>query len=171
MFSMILVLIWSLLYLRSPYLFIAGASPLYFTGLDSEILDLLVSFPIKIFYFTEELKNGQPPKYPLILTLEFIRWILIWILPLLADVISSYSIFLNAQNRAMAGYTYTALIMIILEQNGKDQKIQVKTKYYFYIGWTLWIIFSLFFQPFNMAIALIIHGLNFIIDFRSVKSH
>lgn len=159
MFSVILSLIWGLVYIRSPYLFPGIASIFYFTNLQNESLNVLVSFPLGLFYFANKLQQGQPPKHHRMLTLEFIRWGLIWIFYVL-------DLFSEAQGYALAGYCYVTALMIFLEFNGKDEKVQVDLKYKFYIGWTFWIILWLFFQPMNLCVALIIHGSNFIIDFR-----
>lgn len=162
MFSFIVSLFWAILYMRSPYLFPAAVSFLYFTGLQSEVLNVLITFPLGIFYFSHKLRNGQKPKFAAVLTLEFIRWILVCILSLL-------EFFFDAQSYALAGYSYITFITIFLECWGKDEKIQVEIKYRFYMGWTFWIIFCLFFRPFSLTISLFIHILNFMIDFRLIS--
>ena len=159
MFSVILSLIWGLLYIRSPYLFPAIVSPLYFLGLHNEVLNVLVTFPMGIFYFANELRNGKQPKYPSVLILEFIRWISVWLFYLL-------DIFSNAQEYALAGYCYVTLLTILLEMFGKDEKVQLERKYQFYLGWTFWMILWLLFHPINLIVALLLHGLNFMVDFR-----
>lgn len=156
MFSIILSVVWAFLYLRSPYLFPSVVAPLYFFGLQTNETNILMTFPLRIFYFTHELRSGQNPKYQTILNLELIRWIFVY--------------FFDTYYYPLACYSFVTLITTILEFMGKDEKVQIETKYRFYLVWTVWMIFRLCFQPFNMIIALFIHIIGFIIDFRVLAS-
>lgn len=142
LFSVLLIISWALFYCQSPNLFLVVASIIYITGFTNSFIPSLVMFPAGIFYSVQKLKNNQPVKSSLIL--EFIRWILCSTLE-----ISEYTI---------AVYCYIGTVMIILELLGYDEKIQLPAKLYLYLVSAFWILFH--------PTELIIHGLNFAIEFR-----
>lgn len=159
MLSILLLPLWALIYFVSPYFFVAVSAFFYFTEWYSEILHILVTFPLGLFYIQQKLQNGEQPDHPTTLIWELARWIICWILV--------WNEWLEpAQYNALSGYTYiTAITLLMATRDDNIIKLN-DIKFRCYLLWIGWIIFKLCLNPINMMMALILHGINFYIDFR-----
>lgn len=159
MLSLLLVPLWLKMYRRTPYLFPALVSVLYLFNWADSIVNVLVGFPIRPIYI---MKSGKLEKMPKIMAAEQIRalWLLLGLfIPQLT----------SSQTFAMTLYSVCALLMVELEYYEYGGMIQSKIKMLFYLFWTFTILSSIPFSPINAILALLLHGCNFVIDFRALN--
>lgn len=157
MFSILLVPLWAILYFHSPYLFVGFSAFFYFTQWHSDILNILVTFPLGLFYIQQQLKTGERPAHPNTLIWEFGRWIVYWIL-----VWNDWGS--QAQYLALSGYTYATAITLTMSTCDDTKLWEVKFRWY--LIWTLWLVYKLLLDPTNLLMAIFLHSANFWIDFR-----
>jgi hypothetical protein len=158
MLLILLILFWGILYFKSPYLFLGISSIFYFIGYVDEYLNILVAFPLLPFYINKEIQNGRT-EHNHTLALEFKRWLFIVIL-------SYLGLLTDAISWAFSLYAYISLLCIIVQIVWADENLRIKMKYRAYIGGFFYIIMVNWSRPFEMLIALGIHVVNFLVDFR-----
>jgi len=157
MLSFFLIVPWFFIfmYYESPYLFPAIASIFYAVGWADALVNFLVGYPIRPFFFT---KRKELARYPKIVFAEQAR--AVW---LLAGFFSSW--LAKSQTWAMSGYSCCIATMIVSEYFGLNKEAQNKIKFWFYIFWGF-LIFMNISAPISVILALVLHGCNFVVEFR-----
>lgn len=159
MLSLVLVPLWYYFYSTVPYLFPALMSIFYLLDWADPIINVLVGFPLRSAYKT---KHKELENLPKITAAEQLR--VVWL-----TVGIFYPAVVESQTYVMAIYAYCTAMMILLEYFKVNGVIQSRIKFWYYLVWTLLMGWHFLFLPFDGILALLLHGCNYVIDFRLLK--
>lgn len=152
MSSLIFFLIWCVLYIHSPYLFVGFCGILYYLNWNNGFLNILITVPLNAYYIIQQLKKGEQSQNNRILP-QIIRWII-------SLIVFSFECFEEAETSALKLYAYISLATILFHAfNIRDIH-----KHYMYSFGFLWIIIENTQSLSNLIVVLLFHSFNFYID-------